>query len=93
MAGACHLMPFVGHRGCTAARGGVRQQVNARIRGGGVFDAVVDFDKALRDPYDPRRLRSDHDSGDHLHPSDRGYRKMADVFDLGDLKGAAPAEL
>jgi hypothetical protein len=37
-----------------------------------VYDAVVDFDKALRDPYDPRRLRSDYDSGDHLHPSDRG---------------------
>lgn len=87
------LMPCRGHRGCTAAREDVRQQVNARIRGGGVYDAVVDFDKALRDPYDPRRLRSDYDSGDHLHPSDRGYREMADVFDLGDLKGTASAAL
>jgi lysophospholipase L1-like esterase len=58
-----------------------------------VYDAVVDFDKALRDPYDPRRLRPDYDSGDHLHPSDEGYAQMAEVFDLHSLKGAAPAQL
>lgn len=87
------LMPFQGHRGYTPAREAVRQQVNAEIRSGRVYDAVVDFDKALRDPYNPRRLRSDYDSGDHLHPSDKGYARMADVFDLEDLKGSAPAEL
>ena len=47
----------------------------------------------MRDPYNPRRLRADYDSGDHLHPSDRGYERMAESFDLGLLKGAAPAEL
>ncbi|MFI1566206.1 SGNH/GDSL hydrolase family protein [Streptomyces sp. NPDC020490] len=87
------LMPFQGHRGYTPAREGVRQQVNAEIRAGRVYDAVVDFDKALRDPYNPRRLRSDYDSGDHLHPSDKGYARMAEVFDLKDLSGSAPAEL
>ncbi|MDH6221155.1 SGNH/GDSL hydrolase family protein [Streptomyces pseudovenezuelae] len=87
------LMPFRGHRGYSGDRDGVRQEVNAMIRSGTVFDAVVDFDRALRDPYDPRRLRSDYDSGDHLHPSDKGYARMAEVFDLDDLKGSAPAEL
>ena len=87
------LMPFQGHRGYTSAREGVRQQINAAIRDGKVYDAVVDFDEALRDPYNPRRLRSDYDSGDRLHPSDKGYARMAEVFDLEDLKGAAPAEL
>ncbi|MEU0333120.1 SGNH/GDSL hydrolase family protein [Streptomyces sp. NPDC006193] len=87
------LMPFEGHRGCTPAREAVRQQVNARIRAGGVYDAVVDFDRALRDPYAPRRLRPAYDSGDHLHPSDLGFARMAEVFDLRTLKGAEQARL
>lgn len=87
------LMPFQGHRGYRDDREAVRQAVNAEIRAGRVYDAVVDFDQALRDPYNPRRLRSDYDSGDHLHPSDKGYARMAEVLDLKSLKGAAPAEL
>ncbi|MGW1257835.1 SGNH/GDSL hydrolase family protein [Streptomyces sp. NPDC002513] len=87
------LMPFEGHRGYRPDRERVRQAVNARIRSGTVYDAVVDFDAALRDPYDPRRLRPDYDSGDHLHPGDRGFARMAEVFDLTSLKGAAPARL
>ncbi|MFI6011441.1 SGNH/GDSL hydrolase family protein [Streptomyces sp. NPDC051243] len=87
------LMPFQGHRGYTDAREGVRQQINAEIRAGEVFDAVADFDKAVRDPYNPRKFRPDYDSGDHLHPSDKGYEQMARSFNLEDLKGAAPAEL
>jgi lysophospholipase L1-like esterase len=87
------LMPFGGHRGYTDARESVRQQINAEIRAGHVYDAVVDFDKVLRDPYDPRRLRPDCDSGDHLHPNDEGYARIAKAFDLNDLKGSIPAEL
>nr|WP_261399280.1 SGNH/GDSL hydrolase family protein [Streptomyces misionensis] len=87
------LMPFKGHRGWTPARETVRREINAQIRAGRVYDAVVDFDKALRDPYDPRRLRPDYDSGDHLHPGDLGFEKMAEVFDLRTLKGAGQAEL
>ncbi|MGW1063509.1 SGNH/GDSL hydrolase family protein [Streptomyces aureus] len=87
------LMPFQGHRGSTPAREAVRQAVNAEIRAGKVYDAYVDFDAALRDPYDPRRLRPDYDSGDHLHPSDKGFRRMAEVFDLKALKGPVPADL
>ncbi|MFD8523758.1 SGNH/GDSL hydrolase family protein [Streptomyces capillispiralis] len=87
------LMPFGGHRGYTDAREAVRQRINEEIRAGHVFDAVADFDKALRDPYDPRRFRADYDSGDHLHPSDKGYTRMAETFDLDTLKGSAPARL
>ncbi|WP_053913948.1 SGNH/GDSL hydrolase family protein [Streptomyces sp. TP-A0875] len=87
------VTPFGGHGGYTAARETMRQEINARIRSGKVFDEVVDFDKALRDPYDPRRLRADYDCGDHLHPNDRGYERMAEVLDLRSLKGAAPARL
>ncbi len=87
------LMPFRGHRGYTEAREAVRQRINAEIRSGDVFDAVVDFDGAVRDPYDPGRLRRVYDSGDHLHPSDRGYVRMAKEFDLDVLEGGVPAEL
>ncbi|MFH8463933.1 SGNH/GDSL hydrolase family protein [Streptomyces sp. NPDC017991] len=87
------LMPFQGHRGYRPYLEDTRQAVNAQIRAGKVFDDYADFDKALRDPYNPRRLRSDYDSGDHLHPSDKGYKRMAEIFDLPDLKGSAPAQL
>lgn len=87
------LMPFGGYPRYSAAREAVRQKVNAGIRSGTVYDAVADFDKALQDPYDARRLAPEYDCGDHLHPSDRGYRKMAHSIDLTDLKGAVPAQL
>ncbi|MGW2492509.1 SGNH/GDSL hydrolase family protein [Streptomyces sp. NPDC001606] len=87
------LMPVEGHRGWTPAKEAVRQQVNAEIRAGGVYDAVVDFDQALRDPYAPHRLRPAYDSGDHLHPSDLGFATMAQVFNLNLLKNAGQAEL
>ncbi|WP_156726649.1 SGNH/GDSL hydrolase family protein [Streptomyces apocyni] len=87
------LMPFGGHRGHTPRLEAVRVAVNDEIRAGRVFDAYVDFDLALRDRYDPRRLRAEYDSGDHLHPSDAGYRRMGEALDPSLLKGTAPAEL
>lgn len=87
------LAPFYGHRGYTPRLDAVRQQVNAQIRSGRVFDDVVDFDKALRDPIFPLRLRPSYDSGDHLHPSDDGYRAMARALDPQDLKGGVAAAL
>ncbi|WP_250298672.1 SGNH/GDSL hydrolase family protein [Streptomyces sp. NBC_01387] len=85
------LMPFTGHRGASPQLEAVRQQVNATIRSGGVYDAVVDFDRALRDPYAPTRLLPAYDSGDHLHPNDAGYRKMAMTLDLDALSESVPA--
>jgi lysophospholipase L1-like esterase len=59
-----------------------REAVNAWIRNGGGFDAVIDFDAATRDPDHPTRIRADFDVGDHLHPNDAGYRAMGDAVDL-----------
>lgn len=59
-----------------------RQAVNHWIRSSGEFDAVIDFDAAMRDPADPSRLLPAVDSGDHLHPSNDGYKKMADAINL-----------
>jgi lysophospholipase L1-like esterase len=72
-----------------------RQKLNHWIRTSGAFDAVLDFDRALRDPSHPTRLLPVYDSGDHLHPSDAGYRAMAQAVDLrvllGDLRAVRPA--
>jgi lysophospholipase L1-like esterase len=59
-----------------------RQTVNAWIRGGSAFDAIIDFEKALRDPAHPTRMLPEYDCGDHLHPSDAGYLRMGDAIDL-----------
>ncbi|MDT0342959.1 SGNH/GDSL hydrolase family protein [Streptomyces litchfieldiae] len=81
------LAPFGGHDGYAAELDRVRLLVNAGIRAGDIFDAVVDFDRALRDPVDPHRLAPAFDSGDGLHPNDAGYRAMAEAVDLAALRG------
>jgi lysophospholipase L1-like esterase len=63
-----------------------RQAVNAWIRAPGHFDAVADFDAALRDPQSPDRLASAYDSGDHLHPSPAGYKAMAAAVPVDALR-------
>lgn len=67
-----------------------RQAINAWIRAPGSFDAVIDFDAAMRDPADPTRLRADYDSGDGLHPSIAGYQAMAAMVPL-ELFAGRPA--
>jgi lysophospholipase L1-like esterase len=69
----------------TAAGERERQALNHWIRTSGAFDAVFDFDAALRDPAQPDRMLPVYDSGDHLHPGDAGYRKMAETVNLGVL--------
>jgi len=44
-----------------------------------VFDAVIDLDKAVRDPAAPRQLLPAYDTGDHLHLNPAGYRAIADA--------------
>ncbi len=70
----------------------LRRRVNDWIRTSGTFDAVVDFDAALRDPASPLHLDRRFDSGDHLHPGDAGNRAMAEAVDLDALLGPAPAK-
>jgi lysophospholipase L1-like esterase len=59
-----------------------RQAVNHWIRTSGVYDAVIDFDSVTRDPKQPGRMLPAYDSGDHLHPSDAGYKAMGESIDL-----------
>lgn len=59
--------------------------MNQWIRTSGAFDGVIDFEAATRDPSDPSdpgRFLPAYDSGDHLHPSDAGYKAMGESIDL-----------
>ena len=76
------LGPFAGANYFSAEGETMRQAVNHFVLTSGTFDAVIDFDKASRDPAQPDRLLPALDSGDHLHPNDAGYKAMADSIDL-----------
>lgn len=76
------LTPYTGAPYYSDKGESIRDAVNAWIRSGGAFDAVVDFEAATRDPNHPKVFRAEFDSGDHLHPSDAGYQAMADAIDL-----------
>ncbi|WP_151770480.1 GDSL-type esterase/lipase family protein [Streptomyces abyssomicinicus] len=60
-------------------REAARKRVNDWIRHSGVFDAVVDFDRAVRDPKAPTTLLPAYDTGDHLHLNPVGYGALADA--------------
>lgn len=62
-----------------------RETVNHWIRTGGAFDGVIDFDRATVDPSDPHQMAPQYDSGDHLHPGDAGYARMAEIIDIPSL--------
>jgi lysophospholipase L1-like esterase len=77
------IMPFAGSAYYHPPREteASRQAINAWIRTPGNFDAVIDFDAAMRDPARPDHLRADADN-DGLHPSTTGYLMMANAVDL-----------
>ena len=60
----------------------VRTALNDWIRTTDVFDGLIDFDLATRDPQHPTQLLQQYNSGDFVHPNDAGYRAMADAIDL-----------
>ncbi|WDO10196.1 SGNH/GDSL hydrolase family protein [Streptomyces murinus] len=82
---AATVSPFKGWPEWDRDAEAVRREVNHYLRTRGEFDAVADFDRTLRDPHDPERLRPRYDGGDHLHPGDRGMRALADSLDLKRL--------
>jgi len=78
------IMPYAGsgYYHPDTANEADRQAINAWIRTPGHFDAVVDFDKLVRDPKRPAYLRPDYDLGDGLHPSVKGYQAMGNAVPL-----------
>lgn len=63
----------------------LRQCINHWVRTSHTFDGVLDLEQGLKDPKHPDRLNPIYDSGDHLHPNDRGNQQMANLVDLKQL--------
>lgn len=76
------LTPYLGAKYESAAGEKMREAENQWIRTSGVFDGVIDFDKATRDPANPLVFAPSMDSGDHLHPNAEGYKAMGSAIDL-----------
>ena len=71
------LLPMGGWRTDAPFRREMRHAYNAFIRTTDLIDGCIDFDAALRDPENPDYFLPEYDSGDHLHPSRKGYERMA----------------
>ena len=80
------LLPMGGWRTDAPFRQEMRHAYNEFIRTTDLIDGYIDFDKALRDPEKPNHFLPEYDSGDHLHPSARGYRRMAQEIPAQLLK-------
>jgi lysophospholipase L1-like esterase len=76
------LTPYVGAGYSSPAGEQVRQALNQWIRTTNQIDGFIDFDKATQDPANPAMYLPAFDHGDHLHPSDPGYKAMGDAIDL-----------
>ncbi|MEO3858666.1 SGNH/GDSL hydrolase family protein [Acrocarpospora sp. B8E8] len=76
------LTPFGANTAYDDAQGfreAARQTVNDWIRTSRRFDAVIDLDRATRDPANPRQFLPAYDVGDHLHLNPTGYKAIADA--------------
>ena len=73
------LLPIFGWRTYAPFRNDMRNAFNRWLKTTELLDGCVDFDAAVCDPAHPERFGEGCDSGDHLHPSEAAYQRMADA--------------
>jgi len=80
------ITPFGGNSYYTTAHEATRQAVNAWFRTNAIYDGVIDFDAAVRDPVTLTNFQAAFFPGananDWLHMNPLGYKAMADAIDL-----------
>jgi lysophospholipase L1-like esterase len=59
-----------------------RDEINTWIRTSSGFDGMIDSARAVQDPRHPLDLNPAYDSGDRVHPNDRGYAALANAVPL-----------
>ncbi|MGC4235057.1 MAG: GDSL-type esterase/lipase family protein, partial [Niabella sp.] len=78
----CTILPFETSFYDRPFRQHARDIVNEWIRTTNKFDGVIDFDKAMRNPDDIKKILPNLHDNDWLHPNEAGYKKMGDFIDL-----------
>ena len=81
------LLPIQNSRKDTPDNEATRQAVNKWIREGKHFDEVLDFEKVVRDPENPLRIRKDLTT-DYVHPNTEGYRLLGESVPLKIFESA-----
>jgi lysophospholipase L1-like esterase len=80
------ITPFGGNAYYTTANEATRQAVNAWFRTNTVYDGVLDFDLAARDPLNQTNINPLYYNGlnasDGLHMNPAGYQALANAIDL-----------
>jgi lysophospholipase L1-like esterase len=71
------ILPRGGVPGYLPVQENERLKLNQWLRETSIFDALFDFDVAVRDPAHPEQMAFSFDSGDHLHPGMLGGQQMA----------------
>lgn len=72
------LLPIYGWRTYAPFREKLKCAFNEWLRTTDELDGCVDFDRAVCDPSRPEAFAPGYDSGDHLHPSEAAYKRMAE---------------
>lgn len=80
------LLPIKGWRTYADFREELRCEVNEWMRTTNEADGCIDFDRAVCDPVCPEAFAEGYDSGDHLHPSQAAYKRMAEKIPAFLLK-------
>ncbi|MEP7306282.1 MAG: GDSL-type esterase/lipase family protein [Acidobacteriota bacterium] len=77
-----NVAPNGTNTGWNAEKTRIRNEVNQWIRSKAPFDALIDFDKVVRDPSNPDLIHPPFNCGDGIHPSPAGYFAMGTAVDL-----------
>ncbi len=80
------LLPIEGWRTYADFRDELRCAVNDWMRTTDEADGCIDFDRAVCDPQHPAAFGEGFDSGDHLHPSQAAYKRMAEEVPEGLIR-------
>jgi lysophospholipase L1-like esterase len=83
---AATILPYQGAGYHTPDGEALRMEINDWIRTSGTFDAVVDMEKSVADPANPKALATALQGGDHLHPNGAGETRMGESIPLSLFK-------